>query len=122
MVRGPTLKVYEKYLMADNTIDVVASQCIWDYSLFFGPTSKPFEFFEINNKILRVSDILLALELVSTRTWCRKNNWDWEIPAGYKEFSFGTKKIRICCLISPPKRYTVEEIDGFERQNLLKGE
>jgi hypothetical protein len=32
------------------------------------------------------------------------------------------KKIKLCILLNPPKQYTVEEIDEFERQALLKGE
>lgn len=116
------MKVFEHFLRDDNTIDVLSSQCVWDYALFYRPVERPFDYFEVKNETKRISEILLALDLVPTRTWCRKNNWDWEILEGYQEVIFGSKRIKLCILINPPPRYTVEEIDEFERLALIKGE
>lgn len=115
------LKVFERYLAPDNTINVLSSEAIWDYETFFGSVTRPFYFFEIKNQTQRISDILVGLELAPTRTWCKKNKWDWELPKGYSEVEFGSKRIKLCILTNFPRHYTVEEIDEFERMNLLKG-
>ena len=109
-----------QFLQSDNTIDVISHQRVWDYEDFFGPVTKPYNdaAFFVNNDTKRISEILLALGLASTRTWCRKNNWDWEIPQGYFEVKFGLKRIKLCILVSDrislislPEPHTVEEID-----------
>lgn len=114
-------KLYLKILQQDNTIDVVSSQRLHDYESFFGPIDKNSQYCEVNNETTRISEILLALGLVPTRTWCRKNNWDWEIPEGFSEVTFGSKRIKLCLLISLPIRETVEEIDAAEHYALTQG-
>lgn len=117
---------WEYFLHKDNTINVVSNQNIWYIDLFFGPiwgqVDRPFDrsCFLMPNSTTRISEVLLALELATTRTWCRKNNWDWEIPQGYSEVKFGMKKIKLCLLISPQPQYTVEEIDEFEHQAMVR--
>jgi len=82
-----------EYLQPDNTIDVIPKDFA-DYELFFGPLlpdTKPF-FLDTT----RTSDLLLALNLVLSKTWCRKNNWDRELLPGYQEIVFGAKRVKLC--------------------------
>ena len=82
-----------EFLQPDNSIDVIP-EGFPDYELFFGPLlpdTKP-----LFLATIRTSDLLLALNLVISKTWCRKNNWDRELLPGYQEIVFGTKRVKIC--------------------------
>jgi len=113
MASQSRLLKWEEHVLPDNTINVLASKYVWDYDFFFSPEKKPFKFFEVSNKTIRISEILLALELAPTRTWCKQNEWDYELEAGYQEIRFGKLKIQLCILISVPKSTMVKEIDDY---------
>jgi hypothetical protein len=87
----------ELYLQPDNTVDVLSVETMKDYTLFFGPIIEGTTPLIISAK--RISDVLIALNLAQSKTWCRKNNWDWEIPQGYSEVTFGMKKVKLCIYI-----------------------
>lgn len=124
------MKRWERFLQKDNTIDVLTSECVFDYELYYGPVERPFAFFEIKNETKKISDILVQLELAPSQTWCRKNNWAWELEPGYQEVEFGSTRVKLCITIKPPPRVfwnetpakftdlTVEEIDEFARQSM----
>lgn len=85
-----------EYLQPDNTIDVISPELLPDYELFFGPITpgtKPLvQTFE------KTAALLMALNLATSTSWCRKNNWDKEIKSGYQELTFGSKRVKLCIL------------------------
>ena len=87
-----------KYLQADNTFDVIAPRWVEDYDLFFGPTKARIESDVVVQDFDRVSEVLVHLGLVDSKSWCRKNGWDKPLQEGYQEITFGKLKHRICIL------------------------
>lgn len=86
-----------KYLQIDNTIDVLSSNTLSGglYEPMFGPIiHEPL----ITNST-NIADILVELGLAQSKGWCRKNNWNYEIPAGYNEIYFGKLKFKLCIFL-----------------------
>lgn len=91
------MRVFEEYIQPDFTIDVIWDKWIPDYPLFFGPIvegTKPFVTTKTN-----IGEILVELQLVESKSWCRKNNWYRELTPGYNEIVFGSKRYKLCLLI-----------------------
>lgn len=86
-----------EFLQPDNTIDIISDETSGDYVSFFQPSAdaKPF----VINTATKISDILVALNLVQSKTWCRKNNWDYPLEPGYNEIKFGMKKVKLCIYV-----------------------
>lgn len=85
-----------KYLQPDNTLDVIAPRWLEDYDLFFGPNQFGAEY--VVQDFDRISEVLVALGLVDSKSWCRKNGWDKLLQEGYQEIIFGKLKHKICIL------------------------
>lgn len=85
-----------KYLQPDNTFDVIATRYLDEYDLFFGPNQFGAEF--LVQDFDRTSDVLVALGLATSKSWCRKNGWDKPLESGYQEIEFGKLKYRLCIL------------------------
>lgn len=85
-----------KYLQPDNTFDVISPKWYEDYDLFFGPNQFGSPIMVHNFE--RTSEVLVALGLVESRSWCKKNGWDRPLESGYQEITFGKLKHRICIL------------------------
>jgi hypothetical protein len=85
-----------KYLQFDNTFDVIAPRWIDEYDSFFGPIRPGTE--PLVQDFDRTSEVLVALGLVDSKGWCRKNGWDKPLQEGYQEITFGKLKYRICIL------------------------
>lgn len=92
------MNVFDMYLQADNTIDVISRDTANEHELFFGPLlpdAKPYI-----TKSTNIGEILFELALVQSKNWCRKNNWWRDLQPGYQEISFGSKRIKLCILIA----------------------
>jgi hypothetical protein len=87
------------YLQNDNTLDVMSvSSLPTDHDLFFGPINEGAKPYFTNSK--NIGEILFALGLVVSKNWCRKNNWWRELEPGYQEIVFGSKRVKLCILIT----------------------
>ena len=89
---------WKEFLLADNSINVIDPDRMDDYELFFGPLTEEDKAKPFHLKPKKISDVLVALGLVESRTWCRKNNWDWELQPGWTDVKFGSRKVRLCIL------------------------
>ena len=102
-------------IQSDNSVDVISQEVVdkGDYELVFGPIlpdAKP-----LVGEFVTIADVLIALGLAQSRTWCRKNKWDWKIPSGYTEVKFGMKKVKICMLVA----YPTEEEKAAQQINAI---
>lgn len=107
------------FLQPDNSIHVLTPWSVKHYERIFAPFGPRFynskltvnfqsymDFWRVPALLVEkhnIADILLDLELVQSRSWCRKNNWNFELTSGYQEYIFGSRRIKLCILM-PSKR------------------
>lgn len=85
-----------KYLQPDNTIDVLSSQTLSDYELYFRPiTGSP-----LVTESSNLGEILFETGLIESKTWARKNGWWKSVSGGYQEVLFGKNKVKLCIFVS----------------------
>jgi len=87
----------DKYLWPDYSVNIISPRLpLTDRELFFGPLSGEELFLETD--LTSIADILVMLELVPSKSWCRKNGWGFDLAPGWNDITFGAKKLRICAL------------------------
>lgn len=89
---------WESYLLSDNSINIIDPDLLHEYDLFFGPLTDEDKAKAFQIKVTKISEVLIALGLAESKTWCRKNNWDHVLRSGWTDIKFGYRKIRLCIL------------------------